>query len=154
MKIVKESLNQTFTRNEDKLSSIGVGKIDMIKKWIELFYKKCKEEVTFIADLVINDDLTINSMSNLVFPDNIGELPSYIQFNKVYGYFNCNRCELKTLRGCPKEVIGNYKCQTNKLTSLEYGPTFVKGYLDCEGNNIPTEEVDKFKHILYITKDI
>jgi hypothetical protein len=61
---------------------------------------------------------------------------------------------LKTLRGCPKEVIVNYKCQTNKLTSLEYGPTFVKGYLDCEGNNIPTEEVDKFKHILYITKDI
>lgn len=45
-------------------------------------------------------------------------LPSYIQFGKVSGVFNCSWCMLTTLRGCPFEVGGDgmFLCGFNNLS--------------------------------------
>ena len=148
MKIVKEHINESFVNNDNKLSSLRIGKIQLIKNWIDYFQEQVNRNFFTTINLVINDDLTINCNSNLIFPDHLGNLPNYIQFNKVYGLFNCDNCDLTTLKGCPKEVLGNYRCQNNKLTSLEYGPTYLKGFFECDGNSLTDHEVTEFKKTL------
>lgn len=59
-----------------------------------------------------------------------------VKFNKVYGQFCCDRNELTSLEGCPKEVHGFFSCEKNKLISLQGGPSLVTfGYL-CSGNQL------------------
>lgn len=37
---------------------------------------------------------------------------------KIYnGHIKCDNCGLKSLKGCPKKVIGNFNCSRNKLRS-------------------------------------
>jgi len=71
--IQKNTMDESFTKNnEDKLNSLGVGKITLIKKWLEN---------KSIRDYTLNDDLSINYKSgwnqSFAFEKN---KPSYITF--------------------------------------------------------------------------
>jgi hypothetical protein len=125
--LIKESLEQTFTRgSDDKLSNIGIGKKAAILKWLTEFN---------IEKYELNDDLSINIIKHDVWIDmiNIGSLPKYIQFDKIYGSFRMMNAKLTTLRGFPTYVKGTLNCESNLLKTLEFitpviGKDFYCGY--------------------------
>jgi hypothetical protein len=118
-----------FQKGGDKLSNIGVGKIQMIKQWLndnqlEGFYH-------------INDDLTIDIEKDVNFRlKKMGDFPSYIQFGKINGGFDCSRCNMTTLRGCPTYVKKFFFCEKNKLTNLKFMPKYIGATFSACDNNI------------------
>ena len=76
-KLVKEILGNTFSRGgDDKISSLGIGKISLIKKWLEELE---------IDEYRINDDFSIDIEHTLTF--HVSEVdkkfPDYIQFGTI-----------------------------------------------------------------------
>jgi hypothetical protein len=101
MKLVRENLN--FTRGEKPMDELNIGKDFLIKKWM------------FSIGLYENDDYKINEDGTLdVFEDinlsglGLEELPEYINFNKVYKNFYAKHNNWETLKGFPKEVLGDF----------------------------------------------
>ena len=50
-------------------------------------------------------------------------------------YFSCDNNQLKSLKGCTRELSAFY-CFTNKLSTLKGGPTKVSSDYNCVDNNI------------------
>ena len=89
-----------------------------------------------VVGYIINDDLTID-VSVGVDLRNYTEkqLPDYIQFGKVAGYFDFGKSRnLESLKGCPKAVGGCFGCyECSSLKSLEGVPRKVGGSFNCIG---------------------
>ena len=118
----------SFERYKDEIESIGVGKIHLIRSWLdEMNIKK----------YTINDDHTINVNGDVDLRNKkIISFPKYIQFNKIRGSFDCSYNFLKTLKGTPYEVNINFYCDNNRLSSLEFGPEIVNGGYFCNNNKL------------------
>jgi hypothetical protein len=161
--IAKESLNE-FERGNDSLKNLGIGKKALIENWLNEYN---------INEYVINDDFTIDvlplkfnhigrSECNVTLANrNLTQLPEFIQFNDVYGFFNISSNPLTTLRGCPKRVLhspetdysGNFRCDNCQLKTLEYIPTLVMGNVNCQNNPGRFAEEDVI-HFCNVQKDI
>ena len=120
MKSLKEILMEGFLRK-----NLGLGHEELIKKWLDEHR---------ITNYTINSDWTIDiegSVNLMGYAEK--QLPDYIQFGKVTGYFRYNECEnLKSLNGCPKEVGKSFNCSyCPKLESLEGAPQKVGTYFNC-----------------------
>jgi hypothetical protein len=132
---IKESLN--FERGIEPKSSMGIGKKALIETWLK--EQDLYEDAIIDKDLIINIPSEINLVVSLRNKD-IEELPPYIQFGKVCGGFDISDNNLKTLRGCPTQVLetpdlkGNFKCFGNQLSSLEFAPKRIDGNFLCQGN--------------------
>lgn len=128
MKIVRENINEIKRATDDVFSGIGVGKMQLIKKWLE---------DNKITSYTINDDMSIDVQGTVyLYERNVsGKLPDYIKFGKIYGHFICPSCKLKSLKGFPHSVAGKFDCSYNLLRTLEGGPTDVNSY-DCSGNEL------------------
>ena len=123
--------SQNFTRYEDPKATMGIGKKVLVENWLHemgLYFYNLN------ADLSIDySDKKNGALVNLEGKIEGGELPSYIQFNIVWGGFNISKNHLKTLRGCPIKVKGtanykgNFKCFENDLMSLEHAPKLIEG---------------------------
>ena len=126
MKLVKENII-SFKRKGNPYVKLGVGKIILIKKWLDKMD---------IINYNINDDYTID-VDDGVWLDkmNLNNFPDYIQFNKVTGYFSFTDNNITILKGMPKKVVGDFYCNMNKLTSLIGAPEYVNYSFYC-GNNI------------------
>jgi len=121
--------------NEDKLSSIGIGKINLIKNWLEEFN---------ITGYSINDDLSIDcNQSVRLISCHMGNFPLYINFRNIQGSFLIRSNNLTTLRGCPKRVSGDFSCTKNELTNLDYMPLYVGGSFFCTLNLISDQNLKK-----------
>jgi hypothetical protein len=63
MKLVKEYLNEVFTRDsEDKLSGIDIGKIHIVKKWIEdnpTFFNNAKYHLNSDNSITVDNALSL-----------------------------------------------------------------------------------------------
>lgn len=130
--------NESFIQGANKLKGLGVGKINTIKRWLDM---------NDVLEYNINDDLTIDVNRTVDFSDReMKNFPDYIQFNKIKGSFRITDNEFTSLRGCPKRVEHDFDCDWNKLTSLEYAPEYVgsTSYVSI-GNNIPIKELIDFK---------
>ena len=93
----------------------------------------CKEYN--IQNYTINDDLSIDVYTNVNLSIlGLKELP--LNFNVVFGYFNCNMNNLTTLKGSPKICHESFYCSQNNLTSLKYLPENIAGYLDLSYNEL------------------
>lgn len=44
--------------------------------------------------------------------------------------------DLISLKGCPKEVLGDFRCCNNRLKSLDYAPKAIKYNFDCSNNGL------------------
>jgi hypothetical protein len=103
----------------------------------------------------IKDDGSIDADGYVILHHlgNLKQLP--LTFNKVVGYFVCDKNSLTTLEGCPKEVGGFFNCAGNKLTSLEHSPKIVDGDFICvENDDLTTLEGLENTHIgqgLYVS---
>src|ERR1035437_2273658 len=135
MKLVSESLNelQDFNKQQDALGSLGIGKREIIKKWLD--------EMN-IQDYTINDDLTIDGTLIYLQNKNIIKLPDYIKFNVVKVRFDIGYCNLTTMIGCPRRVIGNFLADHNNLTSLDHCPIIVKGDFFINDNDVEFNKHD------------
>lgn len=138
-------MNEAFTRDStNKLGTVGVGKMPLIKKWLEQ---------SVIQKYTINDDLTIDVFGDVYLRNryigdkNNGEFPLYIKFGKIQGDFVCSENQLTSLRGCPDIVYGDFDCRKNKLTSLKGCPTFSGGDFDCRNNELKSLEYSPQKNI-------
>jgi hypothetical protein len=119
--------------NKNPLSTMGIGKTQLIKDWLDEMGVK---------NYTIKDDLTIDvkydvdlSLKNLI------KFPEYIKFNKITGWFSCANNQLTSLRGCPR-IVGNalyynyyFTCAGNNLTSLYGCPAIVYGDFYCYNND-------------------
>ena len=109
-----------------------------MKKFIQ-YIKKRKIESWLkemnIIDYVIHDDLTVEVTGNIDLSyKNLKEIP--IQFGIIYGHFVCNHNELKSLKGCPKEIHGSFDCSHNQLINLKDGIKKIKGDFNCSHNQL------------------
>ena len=134
-RFVKESVN--FERKKDPLSSLGVGKIHLIKSWLDEMG---------VENYTINDDLTIDVKGD-VFLDriNLKEFPSYIKFNRITDNFYCHHNQLTSLVGCPSQVAGGFYCYYNRLTSLDGCPNQVGVSFYCSDNKVKFAKEDVLK---------
>jgi hypothetical protein len=106
-----------FIRNSNELQSLSIGKIQLIKDWLDLMD---------IKNYYINKNLTINVIGAVnLSHSNLEKFPDYIQFNKIGGDFWCNDNKLNNLIGCPFKVHGTFDCCGNDLISLDGCPRYV-----------------------------
>ena len=167
MKLVREHINEKFTDDSDPIKDMGIGIRHKIEEWLKEYDKK-------VINYRINADLTIDADLLDFFGSGIGNLPKYINFNKISYkldfheanltslrgfpkkfngaiYLGLNKLEslkyipvgkigdlmlfsndLKSLKGCPQEIIGNFNCSKNpNLKSLEYMPSKINGNFIC-----------------------
>jgi len=123
-------------KSENSLNVLGLGKTFRIKEWLD---------ERNVIKYKINEDLSIdvNWSVDLKYIHE-GNFPDYIQFNKINGFFDCGGCEMTTLKGSPKSVLGVFRVSHNPLTTLEFSPKTAAA-IACYNNNL----VEDFKnHIL------
>jgi len=138
-KLISESLHN-FEKKSNPLNSLNVGKKALITNWLDEMH---------VPNYTINDDYTIDIHNNTSVDldnKNLKELPYFIQFNHVNGYFEIGNNKLTSLRGCPKTVTGYFSCEGNQLTSLEGCPTKVDGEFWCNDNKIEFSIYDVKKY--------
>jgi len=87
-----------------------------------------------IKNFIINDDLTVDVDDDVnISKENLTEIP--VQFNKINGYFNCSgNKNLKSLKGCPQIGITNFHCYRCDLRDLKGVPKEIDGRFNCGGN--------------------
>jgi len=118
-KLINESL-YSFEKKTNHLSSLGIGKKDLIEKWLD------KNIRNFVRTrCIINDDYTIDSHISitLYLDKDVKELPEYIQFNEINGDFDISENHLTSLRGCPRIILGNFWCYGN---DVEFSKEYIK----------------------------
>ena len=88
-----------------------------------------KHNIVDFDDYKSNDIEIINNIINVkkgvTIRRYIGDLPEFIKFGRVDGYFDCDSCKLTTLRGVPDYIKGNFNCAFNNLESFEEGPKYI-----------------------------
>jgi len=108
-KIVRESINMNFKKYKDLKRDLDIGVISSIQKWMEDI--GIDED-----DYKINDDLSIDVFHDVNLVDkHLKELPEYINFNKVTGGFYAAGNNWKSLRGFPKEILGDLQLRSISL---------------------------------------
>lgn len=112
MKTLKESL----LGDEDEVVD-NVSLKPIIEKWL-------KDNKIHLYK--INKDNTIDLKQGVIIR---GDLPPYIQFNKVGGVYRITG-DVTTLRGCPKKIDGELWMENcSKLENIDYFPEKVTGNL-------------------------
>lgn len=97
-----------------------------------------------IKNYTINKDLTIDVDDDVnIFANSLenGELPDFIQFNKIIGNFSISDFRLGgyyiySLIGCPLRVYGNFSIRAKELDTLEGCPKKVGGIFIAAGVKI------------------
>lgn len=136
---IVNSLNeyQNFERGTDPKHAMSIGKKSLIEEWLKSMN---------VSRYEILLDFTINLYQPFVKQGQNfgGELPEFIQFNKIEGYFDVDDCGFETMRGFPIEVTDYFSIQMNDLTSLEFSPKIVGGPYYCNTNpgNFMTNQVE------------
>jgi hypothetical protein len=82
----------------------------------------------------INDDYTIDVWENVIIREKLEHIP--IKFDYVDGDFDCSKCGLISLMGCPEDVSGDFNASNNNLPDLLYGPSVVSGNYDVSHNKL------------------
>lgn len=114
-----------------------------------------KHNVINFDDYKSNDIEIVNNIINVkrevAIRRYIGNLPEFIKFGSVDGYFHCNSCKLTTLRGMPDYVKGNFDCSFNHLKSFEGGPKYVGGVYYADYNRlISLKGLPKYLYHIYL----
>jgi len=134
MKLIKESLVQTFSREgDDKISSLGVGTKAKIKEWLDN-YGVSDYVILHDNAIDVNDDVRINDKS-------IKKLPDYIKFNNVFGCFEMDHCGLSSMIGFPNLVENFLSVMDNNLddSSADFFPKTIGESIYISGNKFSNE---------------
>jgi hypothetical protein len=115
-----------------------------LKKY-RLFESMNEKEIHSICKEYGIENYTINSDGTIDVDGDVDLINRYLtkfplKFNRVSGYFSCNRNNLTSLEGAPKSVGGDFDCDNNQLTSLEGAPQSVGGDFHCYNNKLTSLE--------------
>jgi hypothetical protein len=134
--LVKESLS--FERNGGSFSSLNIGIINQVQKFMEDLKKDFPESRW---DWKINEDLSID----IFFPNSRGEtgifdisiieysiLPSYIKFNIIDGEFDCSFKTKESLKSFPSII--NRGCRIFSHGTTEFDENYIKNICDINGD--------------------
>lgn len=136
----------SFQRGQDPKVAMGIGQKVVIEEWFEDIFQGYPPEWRF------NADGNIDLLENFEGPDKkIHKFPDFIQFGECQGDFMIDCCEMESLRGCPKKVIGYFSCEGNRLRSLEWMPTKILGDIFVRDNPGKFTEEDVLKQTEDIT---
>ena len=133
MKDLKEYIVEGIFDIEDNIDNIDESIKEQIKQFLNDNFKDAssckisdkpntegKYEVSSTGDVTVKNN-KITSLTNDMFI-----------WTTVGGDFICNKCDLTSLKGAPKEVRGDFICnRCNLLTSLEGAPKEVGGDFYC-----------------------
>ena len=109
MKSLKESILNRSSHSGESFKAQR--RTEMIKEWLKEYS---------IKNYTINDDFTIDVNRSVDLTDNhLSEIPDYIQFNIVKGYFDCSNNKLTSLKGAPESVGGYFTCSNNPTSFTE-----------------------------------
>jgi len=95
-----------FKKSDNPLVSLDIGKKVIIEKWLDEMGVK---------NYIINDDYSIDVDSNIYLRGCLYELPNFIKFNIINGYFDCAFNNLTSLEECPNIVKSSFNCEENKV---------------------------------------
>ena len=115
---------------ESILNKSGVGKAYQIQSWLDEHGVK-NYTINNKGEIDVNGNVNLSRC-------NLTELPPFIQFGTVNGFFNCSFNGLVSLRGVPNTVGGRFNCSYNSLKSLEGAPKKINGSFFCNNNNLET----------------
>ena len=95
-----------------------------------------KDNYKIYGKLTISDDFVVDCNGNVgvyVKSRNIESLTNGLfRWGKIESYFDCNGCNITSLKGSPKEVGGYFDCSYCKnITTLEGAPKETDGYFSC-----------------------
>lgn len=125
MKLIRESI-YNFHKTGDVKKSLDIGAKSLIQEWIrEMQIRRSLIDEDLIIDVNFSVDLDNRELY---------ELPSYVKFGSILGYFDISENQLESLRGCPDKVHSFFACNNNRLKSLEGAPLYVKGDFACSRN--------------------
>jgi len=177
MKLVKESLNQTFSRsdNNDKLSSVGVGKIAAIRSYLkDMAITEFDENEDGTIDIFCPYELDVENLENLIIEPpsylkirNIFEDPQELEYapilkREIIDYKLKGDINIKTMQVCMTEekysfdfVFSDDKT-IHFISYFEVGPgALFSGrkskdyvYIECDGNKSYHIDADKWLHLL------
>jgi len=133
----KLSAKQSFTRgSEDKLSGLGLGKLALIKGWLEKYD---------IKHYLLNDDDSIDVDGSVnLNKAGLTEIPDYIQFRRINGSFFIGSNELKSCKGFPINVKNSFDMEANGIFTLKYAPEYVGISIWCKNNHYSDEEYKEY----------
>ena len=97
-----------------------------IKDWM-LKHTSQLSEKKVPVDIVINDDLRIDTISDCIITSAITELPDNIKFKVALHNFGCVKKSLTSLKNFPDIVEGSFHCNNTSIKDLQGGPMSVKG---------------------------
>jgi len=105
------------------------GRLDKLK---QQNYKLLQQEIIF-GNLHIDESFEFNFTNLSIKTKEINGdvfiyldyIPEWLSDIKINGSFDCNNCNLNSLKGCPKYIDGEFSCSINNLTTLEGCPEFV-----------------------------
>lgn len=97
-----------------------------IKDWM-LKHTSQLSERRVPVDIVINDDLRIDTISDCIITSAITELPDNIKFKVALHNFGCVKKSLTSLKNFPDIVEGSFHCNNTSIKDLQGGPVSVKG---------------------------
>jgi hypothetical protein len=110
-KLVREHI-ESFVKSENPFDSFNIGKIDLIKKWLDPLVKS--EE-----DYKINEDGTIDLYEDFnIVGLGLEELPEYIKFGIAHKGFYAADNNFKNLNGFPKKIKGDFSIHSNSSSSI------------------------------------
>ena len=124
MKLVKESLYETFTQASDPIEDLGIGIRAQIKKWFKTWAPSVDYEIDDEFNITIEDNLDLRGTQITKLPDNLS----------VGGWLDIRRTSITKLPDNLKVGESLYLGGT-QITEL---PDNLKvgGYLDLRGTKI------------------
>ena len=116
---IKESIDPYFLQT-----------LDETIKWLE---------IPFSQNIKVNhNDLKVNADYITMSKMKLSKIS--VQFDIVQDFFDCEKNNLTSLKGCPEIVNGDMDCSDNNLKSLKYCPKIITGAFTC--NNNPLEDIN------------
>lgn len=131
-----------FERGLDPKEAMNIGWKARVKKWLS-------ENEKYSDKVIFNNDGTIDVNGNIGFENNIGNLPNYIQFRKVTGYFHAGTMGCTTMKGFPEYVGDFLSISTNYLQTLDYFPKYIGGEVWAGSNpgHFTVEQIKKISNV-------
>ena len=91
----------SFVKTSGTIQSLKIGRLTLIRDWLDEMDVKNYD---------IDENLNINANNVSLNNRHIAEFPDFIQFNKIYGWFDMGFNFFTSLKGCPIEIAETFYC--------------------------------------------
>lgn len=109
--------------DENKIKRIQ-GQVRITKQFMEFYTQPIYVE-RLVGNLFYDNNINIKDIDIL-------------RIQLLVGSIFCNKLDLVSIKGSPKQIVGSFRCQENQLTSLQGGPKDIGRHYNCSHNKLTT----------------